>query len=63
MGGVVGGDQVQRPVLGCLAVDLLEEFQPFDMGVVPLALTDDRVVENVERGMLKMKSQPGGSIS
>ncbi len=36
--GVVVGDQVQRFVLGCLAVDLLEELQPLHMGVALLAL-------------------------
>ena len=41
VGGVVVGDQVQRLVLGRLAVDLAQELQPLDMGVTLLALTDD----------------------
>ena len=35
--GVVVGDQVQRLVLRGLAVDLAQELQPLDMGVVLLA--------------------------
>ena len=36
-------------VLGRLAVDLLEELQPLDVGVALLALADDLAVEHVER--------------
>ena len=48
--GVVVGDQVQRLVLGGLTVDLAQELQPLDMGVVRLALPDHLTVQHVERG-------------
>ena len=48
--GVVVGDQVQRLVLGRLAVDLAQELQPLDVGVVLLALPDDTTVQHIERG-------------
>ena len=47
--GVVVGDQMQRLVLGRLAVDLPEELQPFGVGVALLALADDLSVKHVER--------------
>ena len=43
--GVVVGDQMQRLALGRFALDLLEEFQPLNMGVLWLALTDDLAIE------------------
>ena len=55
---VVVGDQMQCPVLKCLAVDLLEEFQPLDVCVVLLALPDDLAVQHVKRG-----EQRGGAIA
>jgi hypothetical protein len=39
--GVVVRDQMQHFVLGCFAVDLLEELQPLEVGVALLALADD----------------------
>ena len=39
--GVVVGDQMQRLVLGRLAVDLAQELQPLGVGVALLALADD----------------------
>jgi len=48
--GVAVGDQMQRLVLGRLAVDLPEELQPLAVGVARLALTDDLTIEHVERG-------------
>ena len=50
MGGVVVGDQMPRLVLGRLAIDLAQELQPFDGGVLLLALADDLDVQHVERG-------------
>ena len=41
---VVVEDQVQRLVLGCLGIDLLEELQPLDMTVALLSLGDDLAV-------------------
>ena len=43
--GVVVGDQMQRLALGRFALDLLEEFQPLNMGVLWLALTDVLAIE------------------
>ena len=48
--GIVVADQVQRPVLGRLAVDLAQEFEPLGVGVPLLALADDLSVQHVQRG-------------
>lgn len=37
-------------VLGCLAVDLLQELQPLGVGVPLLALADDLPIEHAARG-------------
>lgn len=50
MRGVVVGDQMQRLILGRLAVDLFQELQPLGAGMSLLALTDDLSIEHVERG-------------
>ena len=49
MGRVVVDDQVQRQLLGCLAVDEAQELEPFVMPVTLLAHRDDGAVEGVER--------------
>ena len=48
--GVVVGDQVQRFVLGRLAIDLAQELQPLGVTMALLALSDDLTVQHVERG-------------
>ena len=40
---------MQRLVLGRLAVDLLEELEPFGVGVALLALADDLAIEDIQR--------------
>ena len=47
---VVIGNQVQRFVLGRLALDLLEKLQPLGVAVTLLTLRDDLAVQYIERG-------------
>ena len=48
--GVVIGDQMQRFVFGRLAIDLAQQFEPFDVAVTLLALGNDLPVQHVECG-------------
>jgi hypothetical protein len=45
--GIVVSDQMQRLILGRLAVDLLEELQPLGVAVARLALGNDLAVQHI----------------
>lgn len=49
VGGVIVDDQVQRQSARCLAMDLLEEDEPFGVGVARRGGAQDPAVEGVER--------------
>jgi len=56
--GVVVGDQMQRLVLGRLALDLAQELEPLGMTVALLALGDDLAIQHVERGKQRGRAVP-----
>ena len=56
--GVVIGYQMQRFVLGRLAVDLFERLRPLNVTMTLLAMTEDLTIQNVECG-----KQGGGAIA
>ena len=58
VGGVVVEDQVNRQVLGDLAVDGAQELQELLMTVPGQALSDDRAGQHVEGG-----EQGGGAVA
>lgn len=51
--GVVVGNQVQRPVLGRLEINLAQELQPLGVAMALLAPGDDLPVQYIERGKLR----------
>ena len=56
--GVVVRDQMQIKVARCFAVDLLEEPEPFDMGVACLGAGDQFSGQLAERGEQRDRAVP-----
>jgi hypothetical protein len=59
MSGIVVLDQMDVEFLGCFAVDLFQESQPFDMSVVLLGARDQLAFHCIECGKQCDRAMPG----